>query len=175
MTWLRKRKRFSKPRKKFDKARIEEENGLIKRYGLKSKREIWKADAAIARIRKQAKKLITAGQEEQGKLIEKLNKSGFNAKTIADVLGLSKEDWLKRRLQSILIEKNLAKPKEARQLIAHKHIRIEGKVVNIPGYIVRVEEENKIEVRKKAKSLKKEEAKEEKAEIKEGTKQEEKK
>ena len=68
---------------------------------------------------------------------------------------LHKEDWLKRRLQSLLIEKKLAKPKEARQLIAHKHVLIDGKFVNIPGYIVKSEEEDKIEVIKKQPEIEK--------------------
>ena len=37
----RKRKLFSRPKKLFDRARMDEENILIKRYGLKNKREIW--------------------------------------------------------------------------------------------------------------------------------------
>ena len=62
---------------------------------------------------------------------------------IADILDLEKEDWLRRRLQSILILKNMARPRGARQLITHKHVLIDGKIVNIPGYIVKVDEERK--------------------------------
>lgn len=148
MSWLRKNKKYSKPRRLYDKIRIEQENELVKRYGLKNKREIWKADAAIERIRNQAKKLITASEEEKEKLFNKFNKLGFKVKKIADVLALNKEDWLKRRLQSILIEKKSVKPKEARQLIAHKHVAINDKIMNIPGYIVKVDEEDKIEIKK---------------------------
>lgn len=152
MSWIRKKKKFSRPRKIYDKQRIEEENGLVSRYGLKNKREIWKAEAAIARIRNRAKILITAGKEEQEKLFDKLNSLGFKVKNIADVLDLNKEDWLKRRLQSIIILKNLAKPREARQLISHKHVAIEGNIVNIPSYMVKVDEEDKIRVFKTSKS-----------------------
>jgi len=145
---IRKHKRYSRPRKLYDKARIENENLLLKRYGLKSKREIWKAEAAVDRIRKQAKSLITSSKEEQEKLFEKLRKIGFNIKNTADALALNKENWLKRRLQSLVVEKKLARtPKEARQLIAHKHISIGGKRINIPSYIVPVDEEDKIEIK----------------------------
>jgi len=145
---IRKHKRYSRPRKLYDKTRIEEENLLLKKYGLKNKKEIWKAKAAIDRIRKQAKSLITAGKDEQEKLFEKLRKIGFNIKNTADALALNKEDWLKRRLQSLVVEKKLARtPKEARQLIAHKHISIEGKRINIPSYIVPVDDEDKIEIK----------------------------
>jgi len=142
---IRKHKRFSRPRKAFDIIRIDEENKLVSKYGLKSKREIWKANSRISEIRNQAKKRITAGQEEQKALINKLNKIGLNVSQISDILALKKEDWLKRRLQSVIVDKNIAKtPKAARQLIAHKHIAINGNIVNIPSYIVPVDEENEI-------------------------------
>jgi len=144
---IRKHKRYSRPRKKFDKPRIEEENKLAEKYGLKNKREIWKADARVDDIRKQAKKLITSSREEQEKLFNKLKGMGFKIKNMADVLGLNKEDWLKRRIQSMVVEKKLARtPKQARQLIVHKHIAVAGNIVNVPSYIVPIDEENKLEI-----------------------------
>jgi small subunit ribosomal protein S4 len=142
---IRKHKIYSRPRKAYDKVRIDAENKLVERYGLKSKREIWKADSAVENIRNQAKKLITASYDEQEKLIGKLNKKGFKIKNISDILALNKEDFLKRRLQSVIAERRLAKtPKEARQLISHKHVAINGNIINIPSYIVPVDEEDKI-------------------------------
>ena len=139
---IRKHKKYSRPRKPFDKPRIEEENILREKYGLKSKREIWKADASIRRIRNRAKLLITKSEKEKELFIEKLRRHGFKVENIADALGLNKEDWLKRRLQTILVSKRLsATPKQARQLIAHKHVSIGNQIVNIPSYQVSLEEE----------------------------------
>jgi len=138
----RNRKKYSKPRKAFDKSRIDEENNLRDQYGLKSKREIWKAESAIARIRNLAKQLITKSDEEKNKFVERLQKKGFNVNSIADALALDKEDWLKRRLQTIVFSKKLSyTPKQARQLIVHKHISIGDQIVNIPSYMVSLEEE----------------------------------
>ena len=143
---------FRKPRKTYDKPRIEEENVLVKKYGLKNKKEIWKAESEIGKIRGLGKSLITAGQEKQKVLINRLKKMGLKIDKIADVLALNKEDWLKRRLQSIVSEKKLASTANgARQLIVHKHIIVNGKINNIPSYIVPIDEENKIEVRLKRK------------------------
>jgi small subunit ribosomal protein S4 len=151
---IRKHKKYSRPRKRFDSARIAEENKLVERYGLKNKREIWKADARVDEIRNQAKKLITSDTEQQEKFFEKLRKMGFKIDMMADALGLQKEDWLKRRIQSLVVEKHLAtKPKQARQLIVHKHIAIAGNIINVPSYIVPVDEENKIEIVKLTKRL----------------------
>ena len=139
---LRKHKKYSKPRKLYDKARIQEENLLREKYGLKNKKEIWKADAAIGRIRKLAKSLITKSDEEKENFVKKLQKQGFKVNNISDSLGLDKEDYLKRRLQTIVCAKKLAlSPKQARQLIAHKHVSIGNQTVSIPSYLVSLEEE----------------------------------
>mgnify|MGYP000524700928 CR=1 FL=1 len=141
----RKQKKYKKPKRAFDKVRIEEENRLIKKYGLKNKKEIWKADSAVDKLRKQAKFLLTKSSAEQEQFINRLKKRGFRVESIADVLSLGGEDYLKRRLQSIVVSKKLAStPKQARQFIVHKHIMINGRIVSIPSYFVPLDEENKI-------------------------------
>jgi len=153
-------KLFARPKKAFDKPRIEGENQLVKKYGLKNKREIWKAESEISKIRRQAKNLITADREKQNVLIKRLQNMGFKVVEISEVLALTKEDWLKRRLQSIVFEKKYASTaKGARQLITHKHIKIDRKIINIPSYIVPIEKEGKIEVLIKLKSKKQKEEK----------------
>ena len=141
----RKHKKFSRPKKAFDKIRIEEENVLRQKYGLKSKREIWKAERSIKVIRDNAKALITADEKDKSAFLERLKSKGFMVEKIEDVLRLNKEAFLKRRLQTIIIDKQLARsPKHARQLIVHKHVAINGKKVNIPSYLVPVSEESEI-------------------------------
>ena len=159
----RKHKKYSKPRRPFDKVRIEEEAEIKKEFGLKNKKEIWKAESEIKLIREKAKKLISANPKEQKALFEKLGKIGLNVDSIADVLSLDKKDYLKRRLQTILVKKKLASTtKSARQLIVHKKVLINNNVVDSPSYIVPLEFENKISLKKKKnKIIKKEgEAKE---------------
>jgi len=154
----RKHKRYSRPKRPFDKARIEEEGEIVNEFGLKNKKEIWKADAKIKTIREKAKKLISAKPEEQQALFDKLNKRGLKVDSISSVLSLDKKDYLKRRLQTIVVEKKLASTfKQARQLIVHKKILVDGKVVNTPSYIVPVELENKITLKDKKVSKKKQE------------------
>lgn len=144
----RKGKKYTKPKTPFDKVRIEEENVLVKKYGLKNKKEIWKADSAIDKIRRQAKLLLTKEPEEQKKFIEKLQKQGFKVKNIAEVLSLNKENYLKRRFQSVVVEKGLASTaRQARQFIVHKHIAIDKNIVNVPSYLVPVDKEDKISLR----------------------------
>jgi small subunit ribosomal protein S4 len=138
----RQQKKYSRPQRPFDKVRIQDENILKEKYGLKNKKEIWKADAAIGRIRNLAKQLITASEEDKNAFVERLQARGFAVESIADALALNKEDWLKRRLQTVLLSKGLTTTsKQARQLITHKHVIIGDQVVNIPSYMVSTEEE----------------------------------
>ena len=144
-----KHKTYSKPKRPFDKTRIDEEARIKKEFGLKNKREIWKAEARIKSIREKAKKLISASSEEQQALFNKLKKISLQVNSIADILSLEKDDYLKRRLQTILVTKKFATTvKSARQLITHKKVLIKGEVVNSPSYIVPVELENKISLKK---------------------------
>lgn len=153
----RKHKLFSRPRRPFDKARIEEEAKITEDFGLKNKREIWKADARIKEMREKAKNLISADQSEQKKLFDKLKKSGFNVNSIGDVLSLDKTNYLKRRLQTVIVDKKLASTlKGARQLITHRKILVGGKAIDSPSYIVPIDLEDKITIKIKKKAPKKE-------------------
>ena len=155
----RKRKLFSRPKKLFDRARMDEENVLIKRYGLKNKREIWKAKSAVSKLRRRAKSLIGKDVGEQQVFFDKLNKMGFGVHDISDVLALTEENLFERRLQTFLFRKKMAMTvKGARQLIVHKNVLVDGNVVNVPSFIVTLDLEGKVSVKeRKVKVAKKEE------------------
>jgi small subunit ribosomal protein S4 len=151
----RKSKKFGRPKKPFDKPRIETENKIVDKFGLKNKREIWKAEAQITKIRKRAKKLIPKSDEEKKEFFEKLKRQGFKANDISDVLGFTVEDWLDRRLQTFVLKKGFANTaKQSRQLITHKKIAVDGKIVNKPSFFVMKDLENKIELKLKPKKKK---------------------
>ena len=144
----RKHKTYSRPKRPFDKIRIEEEAEIKKEFGLKNKKEIWKADARIKSIREKAKKLISADESEKMAFFKRLKKIGFKVNSISDVLSLDKRDYLKRRLQTFLVNRGIARtPKSARQLITHKKVLVEGNSINSPSYIVPVDLENKISLK----------------------------
>src|SRR3989344_1090464 len=146
---IRKKNRFSWPRKLYDKNRISSENSLVEQYGLKNKREIWKAEAKVKYFRNRAKFLITSDSEEQNKFFAKLNEIGLPVKTIADVLALNKEDILRRRLSTIVWKKQLTNTaKQARQMIVHRKVAVGGKIVDVPSFIVPIDEEATIFVKK---------------------------
>lgn len=155
---LKKHKTYSKPKRPFDKARIIEEEKIKKEFGLKNKKEIWKAESKVKVIREKAKKLISSNSEEQKAFFERLKKQGFNVNSISDVLSLDKKDYLKRRLQTILVTKNFARSiKQSRQLITHKKVFVGKSKVNSPSYIVPIHLENQIKLEIKNKSINKQE------------------
>ena len=146
----RKRKMFSRPRKLFDRTRTDEENVLVKRYGLKNKKEIWKAKTAVSKLRRRAKSLIGKDVEEQQVFFDKLNRNGMAVTSISDVLALTEESVFERRLQTMLFKKKLANTvKQARQLIVHKNVVVDGTIVNIPSFVVTKDLENKISIKEK--------------------------
>ena len=143
----RKRRQYTRPRQLFNRTRIDQENIITKTYGLKNKKEVWKAKSLVSKFRRRAKNLISKDIEEQQAFFKKLNNLGIKVTNISDVLALTENDLLGRRLQTFLHKKKLANtPKQARQLIVHKHILVNGKIVNIPSFWVTSELENKIEV-----------------------------
>jgi len=146
----RKHKTYSRPKRPFDKPRIEAEAGIVEEFGLKNKREIWKAEAKVKSIREKAKKLISSKPEEQQVLFNKLNKMGLKVNSISSVLSLDKQDYMKRRLQTVVVTRKLATtPKQARQLIVHKKVLVDGKAIDSPSYVVPIELESKITLKDK--------------------------
>ena len=151
----RKHKQYSRPKRPFDKARFEEEAKIKEEFGLKNKREIWRADARVKAIREKAKALISAKPAEQQALFNRLKEMGLEVSSIPDVLSLDKSDYLQRRLQTILVKKKLARtPKGARQLIVHRKVLVGKNAVDSPSYIVPVDMEDKISIKVSAKKAK---------------------
>jgi small subunit ribosomal protein S4 len=173
------RKKYLRPRKPWDKTRLEEERKLKETYGLKNKKELWVTERMLKNKRQNARKLLALELNKRIKrekeLMDSLKKIGLikeNA-SLDDVLSLKIEEFLERRLQTIVWRKGLANtPKQARQFIVHGHIAINGKKVNTPSYLVKVEEENKIGYYKNKIGLKQEKKKEKKKTEKEAPKKE---
>jgi len=147
------RKKYKRPKRPFDMARIEAEAKLLKEFGLRRKREIWRAEAIVRKYRRLARQLAANPDEKlKEEVLGKLVRLGILKKGagLDDVLGLSVEDVLGRRLQSVLVKKKLANtPLHARQLIVHGHVLIKGKKVTYPSYLVPRVEEKEIEVKLK--------------------------
>ncbi len=145
------RKKYQGPSHPWQKQRIIEENELMATYGLKNKKELWKMGTLVKQIAAKAKRVIAATGEqadkEQKQLIEKLVRLGLieNSAKIDDVLGLTLKNILERRLQTLVFKKNMSRSvKQARQFITHRHIKVNGRKVTSPSYLVPLDQENTI-------------------------------
>lgn len=145
------RKKYSRPLIPWNKERIEIEKALIKEYGLKNKKEIYKANSLLKKYFSQSKKLITnkteQGNLERQKLLNKLSNLGLlkPEAQLSDVLGITIENLLDRRLQTIIFKKKLTKSiNQSRQFIAHQHVTVAGKKITSPSYLVSKKEEDMI-------------------------------
>ncbi len=147
----RPRKKYDRPYKPWDSRVLEETNRLAGYYGLRNKRELWRVSSIAKKYRRIARELIAAPEEERVKVqpiiskLQKLGVVGENA-TLDDLLDLTVDQFLERRLQTIVWKKGFAKtPYMARQLVTHGHIRVNGRRIKQPGYLVTLEEEKMIE------------------------------
>jgi small subunit ribosomal protein S4 len=147
-----------KQKKKFDTPRfpwrtdvLQEELKLLGQYGLRNKRELWRHKTMISKFRGIARSLIGQPPETRKKmeeeLLRRLKKLGMIHETavLDDVLDLTIEDILERRLQTIVFRKGLTKSiYQGRQLITHGHVSIGKRRITVPSYLVAKTEEQEV-------------------------------
>lgn len=143
------------PRRPYEKERLDQEMKLLGEYGLRCKREIWRAQLALAKVRAAARKLLTLEEKDPKRLFEgeallhRLVRYGIlseEEKRLDDVLRLSTQRFLERRLQTRVYKMNFAKSvHHARTLIFQRHIRVGQQLVNQANFMVRTDQDNRID------------------------------
>ena len=145
------RRIWKKPKRPLNYNLMMDELKTLGTFGLKTKKELWKTRTHLSKLRHQARALLALTQEvrkeKEPVLINSLSKIGLVDKnsTLDAVLNLQVNDLLSRRLQTIVQKKLYFKtPYHARQAIVHGHIMIDDRIITIPSYIVKVDEESMI-------------------------------
>jgi len=153
---LRSQRRTAKnPRRPFEKERLDSELKIVGEYGLKNKRELWRVQLALSKVRAAARDLLTREEKDPKRLFEgqalikRLHRMGVMEESqnkLDHVLAIKTQDFLERRLQTQVYKLNLAKSiHHARVLILQRHIRVRKQIVNIPSFMVRVESQKHID------------------------------
>ena len=143
---------YSTPRHPWESDRLEEEKILLRDYGLKNKKELWKQATYIKNIKNNVKRLLNSlsetAQVEREALLAKLIQLNLikEGDSLDLALDLTAKDILERRLQTQVVRQGLARTmRQARQFIVHGHIKIAGTKVTAPSYVVNKEEQFSIE------------------------------
>ena len=142
----RAKKKFETPSHPWQGDRIREEKELMIKYGLKNKKEVWKAQSYLRNLRAQARNLQARMRTEDEQalketdlLLKKCYRIGFlpEGAPLTDVLTIDVETILSRRLQTLVYNKGLSMtPHQARQMIVHGHISISERRNTVPGMLV---------------------------------------
>ncbi|KAG2638527.1 hypothetical protein PVAP13_2NG599600 [Panicum virgatum] len=111
-------KTFKKPRRPYEKERLDAELKLVGEYGLRCKRELWRVQYALSRIRNAARELLTLDEKNPRRIFEgeallrRMNRYGLlgeGQNKLDYVLALTVENFLQRRLQTIVFKNGMAK------------------------------------------------------------------
>jgi len=149
------RKTSKTPRRPYEKERLDAELRLVGEYGLRCKREIWRVQYALAKLRKSARTLLTLDPKDPKRIFEgaallrRMSRYGLLADDeleLDSVLQLTTQKLLERRLQTKVFKQGLAKSiHHARVLIRQRHIRVGSQLVNVPSFNVRTASEKHID------------------------------
>ena len=147
---------YKRHRRPFDTATMDFESKVCGEFGLGPKKEILVANHILMQLRRRARYLMNLQIDDPERvvyeplIVRKCKKLGLLANDQNEldyILALKTEDLLERRLQTMVFRKALAPSiHAARAMIVGGHICVDGRKVDKPGFLVRKENEFRIDL-----------------------------
>ena len=106
------RKKYKTVRRPYEKERLDQELKICGEYGLRCKREIWRVQLMLSKVRKSARTLLTLDPKDPRRLFEtppllrRLKRYGLltdDENSLDDILKLTTQRFMERRLQTKVI------------------------------------------------------------------------
>jgi small subunit ribosomal protein S4 len=145
------RKKYQNPRFAWSKTALDVELKLLGEYGLRNKQELRRHRFMLSKYRTLSRKLLAETSDDRGimenQILSRLSTLKIipDNSSLDDILDLTIENILERRLQTLVYRRGLSKsPQQARQLITHGHILVRGQRITSPSYLVKSDEEQQI-------------------------------
>ncbi|PSH00824.1 MAG: 30S ribosomal protein S4 [Nanohaloarchaea archaeon SW_7_46_7] len=147
------KKTYETPNEGWSEERIQREEELKEEYGLNNKKEIYKAQSQLRSFRRKARELVS--EEDDSEAVNDIKQRAHDIGLVKgnaeleDLFTLNVTDFLDRRLQTAVNRRGYSDTvNEARQLVVHGHVYVDGQRVNVPGYLLTKQEEKNLEVRR---------------------------
>merc|ERR1712216_876956 len=93
------------PRRPFEKERLDNEMKVVGEFGLKNKREVWRVSLLLAKMRANARMLLTLDEKSQKRIFEGNARLGLleeDKRELDYVLAIKVGDIMARRLQTLV-------------------------------------------------------------------------
>ncbi|MDR1005718.1 MAG: 30S ribosomal protein S4 [Bacteroidales bacterium] len=133
--------------RKFGEAIFGADRALVRRKEMKGKRRSFKQSEYGIQLKEKQKAKYTYGilEKQFHNLFDKASRKG-------GITGEVLLQLIESRLDNVVYRLGIAKTRnQARQLVSHRHITVNGSVVNIPSYMLKVGD--MVGVRERSKSL----------------------
>src|SRR4030042_1419049 len=123
------RRKYETPAHPWEGDRIKAENEMLKKFGLKNKRELWRAQSLVRTLRAHSRDLqarLRTGDPqakiETDQLLKKCARMALlpqEGATLNDILALNTETVLQRRLQTVVYRKGVPFTPNEEEAVLH--------------------------------------------------------
>ena len=121
---------------RFDIHKLTVERKLLEKYGLRNKKQIAKTKGYVQKYQRVVRSYGVDSSITRS-IVDKLVRLDIIKEDASEINGISVENFLDRRLQSLVAKQKGITCNNARQLITHGHVLVGGVCKRRPSYLIR--------------------------------------